>query len=69
MAGSFGYAEKNYELSMKIAELALAPAVRAAGEDAVVVATGTSCRHQVHDATGRRALHPIELIARALRVI
>lgn len=69
MAGSFGYAEKNYELSMKVAELGIAPAVRASREDAVIVATGTSCRHQVHDTTGRRAVHPIEVIARALGAI
>lgn len=68
MAGSFGYAAKNYDLSLKIAELALAPAVRSSPDDAVVVATGTSCRHQVHDTTGRHAVHPIELIARCLGV-
>jgi Fe-S oxidoreductase len=69
MAGSFGYAEKNYDLSLRVAELGLAPAVRAARADATVVATGTSCRHQIHDVTGRRAVHPIELIARALGVV
>lgn len=68
MAGSFGYAAHRYELSMKIGELALMPAIRAAGEGAIVVAPGTSCRHQIKDATGRRAVHPIELIATTMGV-
>ncbi|MCG3123388.1 MAG: hypothetical protein GIKADHBN_01804 [Phycisphaerales bacterium] len=63
MAGSFGFLEKNYDLSMKIGELSLMPAVRSAGPDAVVCAPGTSCRHQIHDGTGVRAMHPIELAA------
>jgi len=65
MAGSFGYAEKRYELSMAIGEDRLFPAVRRA-PDAVVCAPGTSCRHQIHDGTGREALHPVDLAARAL---
>jgi FAD/FMN-containing dehydrogenase/Fe-S oxidoreductase len=68
MAGSFGYAAHRYELSMQIGELSLFPAVRTAGPDSVIVAPGTSCRHQIKDATGRRALHPIELIARAIGI-
>jgi FAD/FMN-containing dehydrogenase/Fe-S oxidoreductase len=67
MAGSFGYAEKRYELSMRIGEDRLFPAVRHAG-DAVVCAPGTSCRHQIHDGTAREALHPVDLAARALGV-
>lgn len=67
MAGSFGYAEKRYELSMTIGEERLFPAVRAAS-DAVVCAPGTSCRHQIHDGTARDALHPVDLAARALGV-
>jgi FAD/FMN-containing dehydrogenase/Fe-S oxidoreductase len=65
MAGSFGYSKDKYDLSMKIAELTLAPAVRqakAANPAAGVCAPGTSCRHQIHDATGERAVHPIEQI-------
>ncbi len=62
MAGSFGYTTDRYELSMKIGELVLMPAVRRAGVGATVLAPGTSCRHQIDDATGVRALHPIELI-------
>lgn len=61
MAGSFGFEREHYDLSMAIAELSVAPAVRAAGE-ALILATGTSCRHQIADATGRKSLHPLELL-------
>ncbi len=70
MAGAFGYGVAHYPLSMRMAEAALLPAVRAAAPDALVVATGTSCRHQIADGTrmsGRvEALHPIRVIERAL---
>ncbi len=59
MAGSFGY--EHYDLSMKIGERVLFPAVRAAA-DAIVIAPGFSCRHQIHHGTGRQAVHPIEII-------
>jgi FAD/FMN-containing dehydrogenase/Fe-S oxidoreductase len=62
MAGAFGYEADHYDVSVKVAELALVPAVKAA-PDAVVVATGTSCRHQIRDLTGRAALHPLEVLA------
>jgi FAD/FMN-containing dehydrogenase/Fe-S oxidoreductase len=62
MAGSFGYLKWRYDLSMRIGELTLMPAVRRE-PDAVIAAPGTSCRHQIHDATGREALHPIEIVA------
>jgi Fe-S oxidoreductase len=62
MAGSFGFEKEHYDLSVKIAELSLLPALRAEPE-ATVVAPGTSCRHQVHDLAGRRALHPVEVLA------
>jgi Fe-S oxidoreductase len=65
MAGSFGYVDRRYDLSMAIGEERLFPAVRAA-PDAVVCAPGTSCRHQIHDGTAREALHPVDLAARAL---
>ncbi len=65
MAGSFGYAASRHDLSMRIGEDRLFPAVRAAA-DAVVCAPGTSCRHQIHDGTGREALHPVDLAVRAL---
>jgi FAD/FMN-containing dehydrogenase/Fe-S oxidoreductase len=63
MAGSFGYSRRRFDLSMKIADLALLPAVRAAGRGDILAATGTSCRHQVHDGAGRGALHPMEVLA------
>lgn len=61
MAGSFGYTRDRFELSNRIGELVLFPAVRKSPE-ATVCAPGTSCRHQIHDGVGRRAMHPIELV-------
>jgi FAD/FMN-containing dehydrogenase len=67
MAGSFGYEAAHYDVSMRMAELSLLPAVRAAGEGTLVVAGGTSCRHQIADALpGRRALHAVRVAAAAL---
>lgn len=63
MAGVFGYEQEHYDLSRQIGELALLPAVRAAAPDTVIVATGTSCRHQIADFASRDALHPAQLIA------
>jgi Fe-S oxidoreductase len=65
MAGSFGFEKEHYELSVKIAGLALLPAL-AATPDATVVAPGTSCRHQIRDLAHRRALHPLEVLAEQL---
>ncbi|HEV3116152.1 MAG TPA: FAD-linked oxidase C-terminal domain-containing protein, partial [Gemmataceae bacterium] len=65
MAGSFGFEREHYDISVAIANLALAPAL-AADPDAIVVAPGTSCRHQIKDVTGRRALHPLEVLEQAL---
>ncbi len=62
MAGGFGYRAERYELSVAMGERVLAPAVRAT--DAEIVATGTSCRHQIADLTGREALHPVVFLAR-----
>jgi FAD/FMN-containing dehydrogenase/Fe-S oxidoreductase len=62
MAGSFGYEASHYEVSMQMAELSLLPAVRAQA-DAIVVADGTSCRHQIHDGAGREAVHLSQLLA------
>ncbi len=62
MAGSFGFEREHYDLSEKIAGLSLLPAL-AAAPDAVAVAPGTSCRHQIHDLARRRALHPLEVLA------
>jgi Fe-S oxidoreductase len=66
MAGSFGYEKEHFELSMKIGEMVLFPAVRAAPADAVIAAPGTSCRNQIMDGTGRRALHPAEIMYEAI---
>lgn len=64
MAGAFGYEREHYDLSVAVARLGLLPAL-AAEPDALIVATGTSCRHQIWDLTGRRAYHPLELMAGA----
>lgn len=66
MAGSFGYEEKHYELSMQVGELVLFPSLREAPEDAIVVAPGTSCRHQIADGVDRTAIHPLVALERAL---
>ncbi|TFZ06354.1 FAD-binding oxidoreductase [Ramlibacter henchirensis] len=65
MAGAFGYEASHYDVSMRMAELSLLPAVRAAA-DAIVVADGTSCRHQIHDGAAREAVHAVALLARQL---
>jgi Fe-S oxidoreductase len=65
MAGSFGYEAEHFEASKAMAELSLLPAVRAAG-DAVIVADGTSCRHQIADGTQKHALHVAQVLAAAL---
>jgi len=67
MAGSFGYEKEHYDLSMKIGELVLFPAVRSAEEETIISAPGTSCRHQIKDGTGRKALHPVEVLFEALK--
>ncbi len=67
MAGSFGYEREHYELSMKVGELVLFPEVRNATEDMIIAAPGTSCRHQIKDGTGRKALHPVEILWQAVR--
>ncbi len=66
MAGSFGYEVEHYQVSMKIGELVLFPAVRKTAEDVVLAANGTSCRHQILDGTGRVAFHPVTILKRAL---
>ncbi|CAN5517339.1 FAD-binding and (Fe-S)-binding domain-containing protein [soil metagenome] len=66
MAGSFGYEEEHYEVSMQIGELVLFPAVRELPEEVIIAAPGTSCRHQIKDGTGRKAVHPIEILYEAL---
>ena len=66
MAGAFGYEAEHYAISMKIAELDLLPAVRAASDDTLIVADGTSCRHQIRDTTLRKPLHVAQVLANAL---
>ncbi|MEN8121347.1 MAG: FAD-linked oxidase C-terminal domain-containing protein [Bacteroidota bacterium] len=66
MAGSFGYEKEHYDLSMKVGELVLFPAVRNAKKDTLIAAPGTSCRHQIKDGTGRTAQHPVEILWDAL---
>jgi FAD/FMN-containing dehydrogenase/Fe-S oxidoreductase len=66
MAGSFGYEEEHYDLSMQVAELVLMPAVRSAPAETLIAAPGTSCRHQIKDCTGRIARHPAEILHEAL---
>jgi FAD/FMN-containing dehydrogenase/Fe-S oxidoreductase len=67
MAGSFGYEKEHYAVSMKVGELVLFPAVRNAGQQTIIAASGTSCRHQIADGTGRKAKHPVEVLYEALR--
>ncbi len=66
MAGSFGYEVEHYDISIAMAERRLAPAIRAAPAETIVAAAGTSCRAQIHDTTGRIALHPAEILRDAL---
>ncbi|TAJ12974.1 FAD-binding oxidoreductase [Marinilabiliaceae bacterium JC017] len=66
MAGAFGYEKEHYDLSMRIGELVLFPEVRNTPESFMVVAAGTSCRHQIKDGTGREALHPVNVLYDAL---
>jgi Fe-S oxidoreductase len=67
MAGSFGYEKEHYDVSMKIGELVLFPAVRKHAETCTIAAPGTSCRHQIKDGTGTKALHSVEVLYGALR--
>ena len=68
MAGAFGYEAEHYDTSMAMGELSLLPAVRSATGQTLIIADGTSCRHQIADGTGRRALHVAEILAMALPV-
>jgi Fe-S oxidoreductase len=62
MAGSFGYEAEHYEMSLKIGELGVLPKMRAAPPDTLLVANGTSCRHQIADAAGREARHLVRIL-------
>ena len=66
MAGSFGYEAEHYEVSMKMAEASLLPAVRGASAGTLIVADGTSCRHQIEHGAKRQALHVARVLEQAL---
>ena len=66
MAGSFGYGVDTHDISRKMAEINLAPAVRNADNDTLIVADGTSCRHQIADTAGRKPMHVARLLELAL---
>jgi Fe-S oxidoreductase len=66
MAGAFGYEPEHQEVSRAMAEASLLPAVRGAAADTLIVADGTSCRHQIGDGTGREAVHLAQVLAEAL---
>ncbi|MGY3119723.1 Fe-S oxidoreductase [Bradyrhizobium sp. S3.14.4] len=66
MAGAFGYGADTYDASIEMAELSLLPAVRRADRNTLVVADGTSCRHQIHDGAQREALHVARVLAMSL---
>jgi Fe-S oxidoreductase len=66
MAGSFGFEAEHFDLSMQVGEQALFPRVRAANADEIIVASGTSCRHQIADGTGKKAMHVVEVMVGAL---
>lgn len=66
MAGSFGFEKEHYEVSQKVGELVLFPAVRKLAGEKIIAAAGTSCRHQIKDGTHVHALHPVEVLYEAL---
>jgi Fe-S oxidoreductase len=66
MAGSLGYEAEHAAVSRAMAEASLLPAVRAAGDDAILVADGFSCRHQIRDLAGREAVHVARVLADAI---
>ncbi len=66
MAGAFGYGADTYDTSIEMAELSLLPAVRRTDPETLVIADGTSCRHQIKDGTERAALHVARVLAMAI---
>ncbi len=66
MAGSFGYEKEHYQISMQVGEDTLFPKIRNANEDVIIVAAGTSCRHQIKDGTHKNSKHPISVLRQAL---
>ena len=66
MAGSFGYEKEHYQISMQVGEDTLFPKIRNTDENVIIVASGTSCRHQIKDGTKRNSIHPISVLRKAL---
>jgi hypothetical protein len=66
MAGSFGYDANHFDVSMKMGELSLLPRVRESAADTLIVADGTSCRHQIRDGAAREAIHVARVLQAAL---
>ncbi len=67
MAGSFGYEQEHYEVSMKMAQASLLPAVKSARDDEILIADGTSCRNQINHGSGRDAVHVVRVLQRAMK--
>ena len=67
MAGSFGFTAEHYDVSRRVGELVLIPAVQHAAPDTILIADGFSCREQIAQTTSRRALHTAEVLSMALR--
>ncbi len=67
MAGSFGYEKEHYEISMKIGNDRLFPSIKNSSQEDIIVANGTSCRHQIYDGTKRESYHPVSVLNRALK--
>ena len=67
MAGSFGYEEEHYEISMQMGEDTLFPKIRATDAAVAIAAAGTSCRHQIFDGTSREAQHPVTILKSCLK--
>jgi len=68
MAGSFGYEKEHYQLSMQVGEDTLFPKIRDTKDDTIIVAVGTSCRHQIKDGTNRESFHPVTILRESLNI-
>jgi len=66
VAGAFGFEAEHYELSIRIGEAALLPAIRRSGVDVILAASGVSCQAQITDGSGRPTFHPIQLVERLI---
>jgi len=66
MAGAFGYQAETQDVSRAMAEASLLPAIRKAAAEDLIVADGTSCRHQISDLSGRKAVHSVQILAKAI---